>query len=81
MTGPLLLLALLTLVGLGVALRPYEVARAKERLDALGSDRENDLGSVEPTSGNVFVFRAFGAGVAVVGFTFLLWLLLDGPAR
>jgi hypothetical protein len=77
--SPLLLLGTLTLAGLVVALRPYEVARAKERLDALGSDRENDLGSVEPTPGNVFVFRAFGAGVATLGITFLLWLLFDGP--
>lgn len=80
MNGPLLLLALFTLAGLVVTLRPYEVARAKEQLDALGSDRENDLDSVEPTPGNVFVFRVFGAGVATLGITFLLWLVFDGPA-
>jgi hypothetical protein len=79
--GPVLLLVLFTLVGLVVTLRPYEVARAKEQLDALGSDRENDLESVEPTAGNVFVFRAVGGGMLVLGITFLLWLVFDGPAR
>ena len=53
MNGSLLLLAVFTLTGLVVVLRPYEVARAKEQLDARGSDRETDLGSVEPTPGNV----------------------------
>ena len=81
MNGPVLLLVLFTLVGLVVTLRPYEVARAKEQLDALGSDRENDLESVEPTAGNVFVFRAVGGGMLVLGITFLLWLVFDGPAR
>ena len=44
MNGPFLLLVLLTLVRLVVALRPYETARVKKQLDALGSDRENDPG-------------------------------------
>jgi hypothetical protein len=79
--GSLLLLAVFTLTGLVVVLRPYEVARAKEQLDARGSDRETDLGSVEPTPGNVFVFRAFGAGMATLGVTFLLWLFFGGPTR
>lgn len=74
MNGSFLLLVLLTLVGLVVTLRPYEVARFKERIDAVGSTRENDLASVEPTPQNVFVFRAFGFSMLVLGVTFLLWL-------
>lgn len=74
MNGPFLLLVLLTLVGLVVTLRPYEVARFKERIDAVGSTRENDLASVEPTPQNVLVFRAFGFSMLVLGITFLLWL-------
>lgn len=75
MDWPLLALGLLTVAGVVLTLRPYEFARAKERLDAEGSTRENDLASVEPTAQNVFVFRVVGIAAAVVGTTFLLWVL------
>ena len=81
MDGPLLALVLLTLVGGVVALRPYEVARFKEQIDAEGSTRENDLASVEPTARNVFVFRVAGIAAVVVGLTFLLWVLFGSPGR
>ena len=79
MDGPLLALVLLTLVGVVVALRPYEVARVKEQIDAEGSARGNDPGSVEPTARNVFAFRVAGIAAAVVGITFLLWVLFGSP--
>ena len=79
MGGPLLALLGLVLVGVVLALRPYELARITEQIDAVGSTRENDLGSVEPTAQNAFVFRVVGLAAAVVGVTFLLWLLFGSP--
>jgi hypothetical protein len=81
MDGPLLALVLLTLVGGVVTLRPSEVARFEERIDAEWSSRENYLASVEPTARNVFVFRVTGIAAAPVGLTFLLRALFGSPGR
>jgi hypothetical protein len=61
------------LVGLYGAVRPDEMARFTEQVDALGSKR--DVGAVEPTDWNVRLTRLVSlfpalCGVAIVGLAF-----------
>ena len=63
--GLLALSALFAGWGLLLAVRPYRVARFRERTDAIGSRRS--WSSVEPTDWNVQMTRIVGVGLALFG--------------
>jgi len=56
--------------GLYGAIRPYELARFTEQIDALGS--RHDVGSVEPTDWNVRLTRLVSLFLALCGVTIVV---------
>ncbi len=60
---------ILILVGLAGAVRPYEVARLGEMLDAIG---RRSSGPVEPAGWNVTLTRVIGIGAVLAGVWFVV---------
>lgn len=59
--------ALFVLAGLTAAVFPRPLADFKERVDAVGSTRENQLDEVASNSSQVFLVRVVGVSLVVLG--------------